>query len=243
MSAKTQLYDAFGLQSCACTALNDRVRPPLLISPRLDAILYRFSGVVFTRPYSDLLRIVNMSTQVMAVPVSLDVRMLLPGRRPRIVPSPVCVSRVRRCLFGLPSEPQQAAQQAAEELKRQSQIDSQRWNFDFAHEKPLPGGQFVWHKAQQPEPAETTTTSHHEEQPARMRQAQITGKSCCCSTDVHVSEYIWNVLTYARRFSSKTRGKTRVEGRQRGAGVHPRLSGSLKNVWPPLNSVFPLAPT
>lgn len=121
-----------------------------------------------------------MSTQVMAAHVSLDVRMVLPGHarpssRPRIVPSPICVSRVRRCLFGLASDPQDAVQHAAQELKRQAQMDSQRWSFDFALEKPLAGGQYVW-SAVHDTPAEQPHASG-DQSPSRMRQPQITGKS------------------------------------------------------------------
>lgn len=149
--------------------------------------------LLYTRPYSDLLRIVDirlstktaMSTRVMAAPVSLDVRMLLPvqqqqqqrSSRPRIVPSPVCVSRVRRCLFGLPSDPQQAIQQAAQELQRQARVDSQRWNFDFVSEKPLPGGQYVWRSAAHDGQADDAANGNNNNSSAdnsRMRQSQIT---------------------------------------------------------------------
>ena len=117
-----------------------------------------------------------MSTRVLAAPISLDVRMMLPysrlGGRPRIVPSAVCLSRVKRCLFGLPSSPEEALQQAAAELQRQTEADSQRWNFDFAQEKPM-DGQFEWQPA---EPLCNRVETNDPVSPsARLRQSQITG--------------------------------------------------------------------
>lgn len=119
-----------------------------------------------------------MSTRVLAAPVSLDVRMMLPsysrlggGGRPRIVPNAGCLSRVKRCLFGLPSSPEEALQQAAAELQRQTETDSQRWNFDFVREQPM-DGQFKW---QPDEPQCNRMETNDPVSPARLRQSQITG--------------------------------------------------------------------
>lgn len=118
-----------------------------------------------------------MSTRVLAAPVSLDVRMMLPsysrlggGGRPRIVPNAGCLSRVKRCLFGLPSSPEEALQQAAAELQRQTETDSQRWNFDFVREQPM-DGQFKW---QPDEPQCNRMETNDPVSPARLRQSQIT---------------------------------------------------------------------
>ena len=121
-----------------------------------------------------------MSTRVLAAPVSLDVRMMLPsysrlgGGRPRIVPSAGCLSRVKRCLFGLPSSPEEALQQAADELQRQTESDSKRWNFDFVRDKPLDGPGLNWQPA---EPHSNRVETTDPVSPARLRQSQITGKN------------------------------------------------------------------
>ena len=121
-----------------------------------------------------------MSTRVLAAPVLLDVRMSLPsysrlgggGGRPRIVPNAGCLSRVKRCLFG-PSSPGEALQQAADELQRQTESDSKRWNFDFVRDKPL-DGPLNWQPAEPHSNRMETTTDPVS--PARLRQSQITGK-------------------------------------------------------------------
>lgn len=130
--------------------------------------------------------LIIMSTRVLAAPVLLDVRMSLPsysrlggGGRPRIVPNAGCLSRVKRCLFG-PSSPGEALQQAADELQRQTESDSKRWNFDFVRDKPL-DGPLNWQLAEPHSNRMETTTDPVS--PARLRQSQITGKfyfSCCC---------------------------------------------------------------
>nr|CAH0110717.1 unnamed protein product [Daphnia galeata] len=118
-----------------------------------------------------------MSTRVLAAPVLLDVRMSLPsysrlggGGRPRIVPNAGCLSRVKRCLFG-PSSPGEALQQAADELQRQTESDSKRWNFDFVRDKPL-DGPLNWQLAEPHSNRMETTTDPVS--PARLRQSQIT---------------------------------------------------------------------
>ena len=124
-----------------------------------------------------------MSTRVFAAPVSLDVRMMSfsrlgggGGGRPRIVPSPICLSRVKRCLFGLPTSPQEAIQQAAVELQRQTEADSQRWNFDFAREQPL-NGPFDWQSAGDEPLCDRVEKDADPVSPsAPLRQSQITGK-------------------------------------------------------------------
>ena len=105
----------------------------------------------------------KMSTRVLSVPVSS-----YGYGRPRIVPSPVCLTRVKRCLFGLSSSPEEALQQAAAELQRQTEADSRKYNFDFVREKPL-DGPFKW----QPEPQ--ANDQHPASPTQRLRQSQITG--------------------------------------------------------------------
>ncbi|XP_046642897.1 uncharacterized protein LOC124328197 [Daphnia pulicaria] len=123
-----------------------------------------------------------MSTRVLAAPVSLDVRMMLPsysrlgggGGRPRIVPSTGCLSRVKRCLFGLPSSPEEALQQAADELQRQTESDSKRWNFDFVRDEPL-NGPLDWQPAEpHSNRMETITTADPVSPSSSLRQSQIT---------------------------------------------------------------------
>lgn len=121
-----------------------------------------------------------MSTRVLVAPVSLDVRMMSfsrlgsGGGRPRIVPSTVCLSRVKRCLFGLPSSPEEALHQAAAELQRQTEADSQRWNFDFARDKPL-DGPLKWEEQTAEPLCNRMETSDPVSPSARLRQSQITG--------------------------------------------------------------------
>ncbi|XP_053616435.1 cyclin-dependent kinase inhibitor 1-like [Plodia interpunctella] len=51
---------------------------------------------------------------------------------------------VRRNLFGC-TDREENRRFAERELKRQSELDSERWGFDFANETPLPGPQrFAW---------------------------------------------------------------------------------------------------
>ena len=103
----------------------------------------------------------------------------------------VGLSRVKRCLFAdavatatLAATAQQqrddALQAAALELRRQVVHDSQRWNFDFVNDAPLPG-RFVWADAiakatpkAAPTPATPAPASSSSSE-TRMRQAHITG--------------------------------------------------------------------
>lgn len=102
----------------------------------------------------------------------------------------VGLSRVKRCLFAdavatatLAATAQQqrddALQAAALELRRQVVHDSQRWNFDFVNDAPLPG-RFVWADAiakATPKAAPTPTTpapASSSSSETRMRQAHIT---------------------------------------------------------------------
>lgn len=140
---------------------------------KLGAIFRLNFGIVLDHSLPPIV----MSTRVLAAPVSLDVRMMLPsysrlggGGRPRIVPNAGCLSRVKRCLFGLPSSPEEALQQAAAELQRQTETDSQRWNFDFVREQPM-DGQFKW---QPDEPQCNRMETNDPVSPARLRQSQIT---------------------------------------------------------------------
>lgn len=51
---------------------------------------------------------------------------------------------VRRNLFGC-TDREENRRFVERELSRQLEMDSQRWGFDFANEKPLPGAQrFIW---------------------------------------------------------------------------------------------------
>ncbi|KAM3966103.1 uncharacterized protein ACR2FA_012976 isoform 1-T2 [Aphomia sociella] len=69
---------------------------------------------------------------------------------------------VRRNLFGC-TDREENRRFVERELARQLEIDNQRWGFDFANEKPLPGAQrFVWQLV----PASTI--------PAALRRAPIT---------------------------------------------------------------------
>jgi hypothetical protein len=142
-----------------------------------------------------------MSTRVLAAPVSLDVRMMLPsysrlgggGGRPRIVPSTGCLSRVKRCLFGLPSSPEEALQQAADELQRQTESDSKRWNFDFVRDEPL-NGPLDWQPAEpHSNRMETITTADPVSPSSSLRQSQITGKKNCCLLKIN-SGFIFSNL-------------------------------------------------
>lgn len=63
-------------------------------------------------------------------------------------------------------------QQAAAELQRQTESDSQRWNFDFSREQPM-DGQFKWQPA---EPQCNRMETNDPVSPTRLRQSQITGK-------------------------------------------------------------------
>ncbi|KAG6440290.1 hypothetical protein O3G_MSEX001261 [Manduca sexta] len=69
---------------------------------------------------------------------------------------------VRRNLFGC-TDREENRRFVERELARQLELDSQRWGFDFANEKPLPGAQrFAWQLV----PASTV--------PAALRRSPIT---------------------------------------------------------------------
>lgn len=72
------------------------------------------------------------------------------------------IETVRRNLFGC-TDREENRRFVERELARQLDLDSQRWGFDFANEKPLPGAQrFAWQLV----PASTI--------PAALRRSPIT---------------------------------------------------------------------
>lgn len=86
------------------------------------------------------IRTFEMSTLSVRAPIQatvLDTRSL----RVRGV---TALDGVRRNLFGC-TDREENRRFVERELTRQLELDSQRWGFDFANEKPLPGAQrFAW---------------------------------------------------------------------------------------------------
>lgn len=83
---------------------------------------------------------VEMSTLSVRVPMQTTV---LDTRSMR-VRGVTALDGVRRNLFGC-TDREENRRFVERELTRQLELDSQRWGFDFANEKPLPGAQrFAW---------------------------------------------------------------------------------------------------
>lgn len=102
----------------------------------------------------------EMSTLSVRAPATMQTTVL--DTRALRVRGITSLDGVRRNLFGC-TDREENRRFVERELARQLELDSQRWGFDFANEKPMPGtGRFAWHLV----PAATV--------PVALRRAPVT---------------------------------------------------------------------
>ncbi|XP_072945253.1 uncharacterized protein dap [Epargyreus clarus] len=132
---------------------------------------------------------------------------------------------VRRNLFGC-TDREENRRFAERELARQLEIDSQKWGFDFANEKPLPGAQrFAWQLV----PASAV--------PAALRRSPITittpKPSTGCPQEAKVSSPESNKTQKRITDFLKPRKRLSSSGKKSPAHAHKHEYSSGAHIRPP----------